>query len=491
MRKLTKMLFLCLISVGLAQAVTYHDKTFLMPRADNDNLSMMYTAWHRLIHEKGIHEDDFGGAFQIVPFYQDSTNEKALGLYFGAENGSYGIQDFIKVNSGQTGSAALDSVEVMHVRDGSCTLLDTILLRPSRDVVGIRVDYKQKLDRFIPNMYVQFELPLVCVTQSLGATSTGGSATQSFGGSTYSLMDYFNGNVESTTSGYAQQKLTHAKFGGSHSRAGLADIEVKLGYNFMHKDTKHLAFYGAAVIPTGNHPDGEFAFEPMVGNGGHVGVGCGLDYANEIWAKDNKSVDLGVVANYKYLFSGTEKRTLGFKDPEGNSYPFGHYMLAGKQGQGTVFPFANVLTRDLVVTPGSSIDVLVNSALHWREFIFELGYEFFAKEAEAVSVKSWDNNKYGVVNYDFATTSLFDYSSDSYLDDESGDPVALNSGYLEVDRARTPSQVTHKVHGSVGCAFEDWSYPVFISVGGSYEFVSGRNSALQNYAFWGKLGLNF
>ena len=71
---------LILCSSGL-YAKNYADKTYLSARSNGMNMAMEYTTWHKQMAL--IDNDKFGGTIQAVGFYEESTNEKDLGKYFG------------------------------------------------------------------------------------------------------------------------------------------------------------------------------------------------------------------------------------------------------------------------------------------------------------------------------------------------------------------------------------------------------------------------
>ncbi|MBT4936009.1 hypothetical protein HON15_04535, partial [Candidatus Woesearchaeota archaeon] len=315
MKRILKGAIASLLFFGVVQAGTHHDKTFLMPRSHNDNLAMQYTTGHKQVYKKGIEEDHFGGTLQLAPFYQRSTNTKALGNYFGTfyeypYNSTptfQELQDFIGVeylaDGYMPGTVPLNPLVLIHSHGHGTNpgaISNALRFRPYQESIGLRVDYNQKLDKLIPGLYLQIEAPLVYVKQSLGETLTSAATTQYLIGdngvddptrSAVSLVDYLSGNVTNTATasshGHEQEALTYAKINGSHNEFGLADVDLKLGYNFLYEDKKHVAIYTALTIPTGNKPDGRYVFEPMVGNGGHWAVGGGIDLSLELWKDEN------------------------------------------------------------------------------------------------------------------------------------------------------------------------------------------------------------
>lgn len=508
MRKLNIGLLVAMTFIGSLSAKTYTDKKFLTPRSHNENLAMEYTTWHK--QTSIIDEDKWGGAVQATAFYQESTNKTDLGKYFGIYNwltAQQRIQDFIQVKDDATNSPLLPK-NIIHDPNNTVTEMLHVkgTFRPKQTSYGVRLDFNQKLDKLARGLYFKVTAPIVKVKNDMGITYSGGTLTQTVPGLDVkkSLADFLAGGVATTT----QDALTHAKIAGSDSTTGVADVDVALGYNFLYEDTKHVGAKVCLTIPTGGSPDGVKLFEARVGNNGHWALGLGVDGKFELWKDDNKSLDLGFAFNYKYLFNATEKRTLDFKFSDsisdtalaGKHVMYGHYRLAGKRASSKLFPLANVLTQDVGVEPGSQVEGLVDFAFNCGNFTFDLGYNFYAREAENVSVKSWSNGTYAMVRttapipYDTSgVENFFDPTDPVYAYDGTSDTVQvpIHRDHLMPETAASPVYVTHKIFTGFGYAWNKWNYPVMAGVGGSWEFVQGSNAALDGWALWAKLGLRF
>lgn len=46
-------------------------------------------------------------------------------------------------------------------------------------------------------------------------------------------------------------------------RTGLADMEVKLGYEWLQQEPCHLESYVGLILPTGNAPTGEYLLKQL------------------------------------------------------------------------------------------------------------------------------------------------------------------------------------------------------------------------------------
>jgi hypothetical protein len=503
MRKFIASLIITTFFVSNMAAKTYSDKTFLNARDSLTNLPMEYTTWHNMINIKS--NGEYNGTIQAVGFYQESTNKSDMGKYFGFDwqgQADQGIMNEIGVHSTQVNILKFPG-DVIHNHNagaGAGTLDCNYKFEPYQDAFGVRLAYHQDLDKLLDGLHFRINTPIVQVKTNMNITQVSENNTpQDVNGTSVTFLDYLSGNVENTDATQLQDKLAYQKItGGSHSSTGVADIDCKLGYTFMHKKRFRGALNIALTIPTGKTPKAEYRFEPVYGNGGHWGLGAGFDMAVNLWQKDNKSIDFMLVGNYKYLFEGTEKRTLDYVYPYGGDKASGgYYNLGGEADKQGVFPMANILTQDIKVTPGSMFDGIAAFALNYGNFTFDLGYNFYARESEDVKLKNAWEDKYAVAAWKYNTNSDFQllHSNDNDKafagqDAPKDTDATIKEEHLDFSEITTPSQVTHKIYSGLGYEFAEFEYPFFVGVGGSYEFVD-NNSALENWALWAKLGISW
>jgi hypothetical protein len=503
-----------------AQPKSYTNKTFMMPRSVLDNLPLQVSSWHTQVMKQD--KNKFAGSIQAVGFYQASDNKSNLGKYFGY----YAKQeekkrDYISVapltdpNNIDFTSDDIPVIYIYHDPDLNPTIFGgQIKFKPSQEVYGVRLDYYQNLHSF----YFKVDLPIVEVKNSMGVSKMGNVPLTSLFGvptSFYNLFDYFEGDIENLNNqaspNQAQKKLTHAKFGDTQDKSGVADINVSLGYTFLNKRSCRAGLGVNVTIPTGNEAHGEWLFEPILGNGKHWGLGCELDSKLRLWDEGTGSrdaIDFLFFANLKYLFDNTEHRTLGLLDNEGNKIKFGQYYLAGKKGELPVFPLANVLTRKVSVDPGLQFEMLAGLAFSANNVTFDLGYNMFVKNCEDVHLKEkWEEDTYAIAHPGYPGVGNAGYEtvtglpnpqpndgpfnpSDPHHYDSKTIPGPITHENLDIDAARTPSVLTHKVYGALNYAFYEWKYPLMLGIGGSYEFDSG-NAALEGYDLWVKASVSF
>ncbi|MFA5074713.1 MAG: hypothetical protein WC436_01265 [Candidatus Babeliales bacterium] len=486
-------LMFCALICGPIFSKTNTNKTFMTPRPQLSNMAMEYTTWHMQINKlKG-----FSPSFQLTGFYQGSTDKKDIGQYFGyyASNADE-IRNYIsaatydQVVTNATYPDSINDKYIFHIHDADPVVPGEIQFKPSQEIWGLRIDYYQSLKYF----FLQAAMPIVNVKNKMGLNNIGTlTPFNNAGDPRYgkTILDYLNGNVSSANSTAVpedqQAALTHAKIVNSKSKTGVADIDIAIGYNiFKHKHNR-VALKLDVVIPTGNKAKGQYIFEPIAGNGQYWAFGGGFVSTCRLWQEENDSIQFLLNADLKYLFRTTQKRTISLKEDDGKKIPFGHYYLGGKSGEQVLFPLANVLTRDVKVTPGLEFEGMAAFAFNTKNFTLDLGYNIFAKEGENASLKnSWEANTYAIAATDFDTTGAFAAANidTTYIKN------FITSSNLDLEALKTPTQITHKFYGGLGYAFNQCRYPVMLGLGSSYEF-SSNNGAIENWAIWGKLGISF
>lgn len=548
MKRFVQGLFVALLFFGSASAKIYTNKTFLTPRSDNMNLAMETVTWHK--STSMIDSKKFGGSFQATGFYTESVNKRDLAKYFGIAGFKDTIQEYVGVRpQWMTGQPEefFGSDWILYTQGAELgnkqTLADKITFRPHREAYGLRLDYHQKLDKVVKGLFFKIAVPIVHVKTSMGWSSTccgcpsscstpctpcttgcGTSCGRSYcvrqglqdtqdtlNSSSKSFGDYLSGCVKNDYSKSKQCQLRKAKIGNNDS-TGVADIDLVLGYNFMYKPTRHVNVNVAVTIPTGDSPDGEYLFQAIVGNNDHWALGAGFDSAFQLWKNKKMSLDFLCAFNYRYLFGSTEKRTMNYRYPtnsvfsnlgySGKESPYGFWRLGAKRGDTQATPMANFLTRDMKITPGSHFDGIAQFAFNYEGWTFDLGYNLFAKQAEAVRLKGnpccdpcgtgcstagegWRDGTYGLINPDnnWPTDRAFT------LDDAWG-AAAINREHLLLDPCTQPSVVAHKIYGNVGYTFKKWEYPVLLGLGGSFNWGTD-NDSLDEWSIWAKVGVTF
>lgn len=199
-------------------------------------------------------------------------------------------------------------------------------------------------------------------------------------------------------------------------KTALAEIQMALGYNFVLTDCYYLGLNFRVYAPTGNRPKGQFAFEPIVGNGKHWEVGAGFMAGYMFWRSDDDESSLGfyAVGNFTHLCRTTQTRTF---DIIGK--PNSRYMLAERLGtpvidlfsspdQGTsatnivqpvaqfktgntplysYTPVANLTTIPVHVSSPVQVDITALFDYSACGLSVDIGYNFWARACEKISIR--------------------------------------------------------------------------------------------------------
>jgi hypothetical protein len=458
-----------------ADAHQYSQKTYLAIRPHDINTAMEYTTWHRNAYTNqrpGIHTH-----FQFVPFYQDSQRSADLGRYFGVGNGSNSFTVDIPNNHPN-----IDKDYLIHNYDNvdGAGLAGTASFDPYQEAYGVRFDLFQRIDQPFKDFFFKFSTVLEEVNHSMKLAVANSVPETIDSTHEYSLQDFFAGNVDVSADVSAenqQSPLTKSKITGRRSEFGLADLDFGLGYKYFHK--KHHVFFSLDLtIPTGNRIRGDYLFEPVYGNGRHVGLGGSLDVGLELWNSKRANMRLLWATRYRYLFENSEYRMLGIK-----GLTFGQYYLGGVLGQQNkpLFPLANELTRLCGVKPGSLFDTMFDFAFKSSGFSLDLGYNLYWKDQESVylrNVQAFNDRQLVVAAPDYLTQT----------NALTGTP--LTTANLDLEAVKTPAVITNKVFGGFGYTFSIYEkHLCSLGLGGSYEFATDNND-LETYALWAKIGFS-
>lgn len=341
---------------------------------------------------------------------------------------------------------------------------------------------------------------------------------------------YGDAAPKNVTEAFAQEAWNYGKIDGAQSKTRLADIELKLGYNFIVEDNYSSAGYAGFVIPTGNKAEAVYMAEPVVGNGKHFGLMLGSNSHMLLNSDQDMEVCFRCDADARYLFRNTQKRSFDVK----TNGQWSRYMMVWENfdqfndaisSNGTdnklrsYTPGINVFTQDVYVTPRAQ--ARLNQALHLESGNFrgELGWNIMVRQSEKVElVEAWDkkvafadasrvptsylnpnrtiyNDSYETVvtqrinpaNNDLLAPFLTTTDGDSSANDETAyNNNCVQADDLDMQSAASPMAFTNTPYMSLGYDWEDG----YVGFGASYEF-SKDNSYNTSWMLWGKLGFSF
>ncbi|MGB8467436.1 MAG: hypothetical protein WCE21_00375 [Candidatus Babeliales bacterium] len=480
-------------------------------------------------------EGGINGAFQIVPLGGQSTQSSDIAQYFSpnssntiifAEDLAEGSTDLLttaytSADSDANGAGNPNFRDVNAIFFNIQTLdknfKSTVTFKPRHSYAGVGLDYKQYLHRrdcCDKRWWLEVSTPLEWVSNDMRLTESIQEAGIAIDGTSTSVAQAFTGvnklvvqsapdSVDSTVTGSGWQ---YGIINGARSHFAAADVTIKLGYDYLCDDCFHADGYLGGVIPAGNKTKGVYVFEPIVGNEFHGGLMWGGTFGWEMWSSCDRYLHLELATNGRYLFPNTQVRAFDVRGKPWSRY-MSVYNTDADALDGQPIEGINVFTQKVRVSPRFNKDI--NSAVVYTHHGFqgELGYNFWAKQSEHISLKNefpttitFANVGGGFVQPAFEpgfinralTIKENFFPAAVNLDEE--DPatfadLAITEEDLDLQTAAATFAITHNFYGSIGYRWDHLCYPVCVGLGGSYELASERG-AINRWMVWGKLGVS-
>ena len=350
-------------------------------------------------------------------------------------------------------------------------------MRPDREVWGVTLSYHHDLSSFIDNAWFSIMLPFIEAHHDLHFKETIESTT--FDPSSFLTIGEALNNPDWVYGKWRTKGL---------SKTGLDDVLFKIGYGVFRWNRLRLELYVSFLIPVNEAQTAECVFEPMVGNGDHFQVGGGLNFEAEFVKSKHHGLSLLLDVDYRYGFSGTEKRSFDIMGK-----PWARYMNYQEENKtvADIRPGINFFTRELDVRPESSLDLW--AALHYRYSVFniETGYSFWWKTKESVSLKEpwpFDMSISAQASNTFFPSALI---SDAWgIPDPAEVFTKVKQSDLDLSSAEHKSASSHTIYGALSASGQLSNHPSQIGIGGSYEFAS-ENTALSVWGIWLQASVGF
>ncbi len=273
-------------------------------------------------------EDGWHGAAQLVVFGSKTTNDEDLARYFFPfcktsliveEFGNEQATRPAPPTSSQPADLLANHFNIVTInRD----FKSEISIRPQQSVVGAGFQVRKAIcmnEEKGRGFYTSFSFPVQRVKNNLQLEEK----PIRDGGGVQPLA--VNGTaVANMIEAFDQPEWQFGKIRKfSKSKTGVADIEWKVGYEWIQQEPFHLESYLGILIPTGNKPTSEFLFEPIIGHGRHWGIMYGTSLGIQIWKNEekNRSFRMEYASHSQYLFRNTQCRSVDLV-----CKPWSHYI---------------------------------------------------------------------------------------------------------------------------------------------------------------------
>ncbi len=531
-------------------------KTFFMPRSTGSDLALQHAGAHQFICR---HEPAKRFFLNISAFYQESTNSSDIAHYFLPTNkreliikgafadgprdisatwlqiagkNSNGIGNNVPAELEFPGNVIAGTTNRGNVELYLNEFSSIISIDPTYRSFGTLIQYYQNLDTCLKGLWYSIDFPVVQVETE---TNIRERDIQNAATTRSSVADFIiddgtpaRGNIKRHERASLAHNLNAIEafnnplwrygkiYDGVQKLVGIADMQCKLGYHIVKLKSFRIDTYAHLSIPTGHKPKLAFMFEPMVGNGGHwgIGAGVGLDFI----IGQGKNFNLGLCTNldYQYLIGTNQRRSMDLI----TNGEWSRYLLVvdtknePDPNKRTLQPGINFFTRKVHVNPNHEINAVGSIKMGFNRFFIEGGYNLWFKSGEAVTLREClpeglaiaanhfgarkSDEAFEVRTFSQATISSHIASATSGLgipadathtDDAAGRPVTLVSSQLDLTSAEHPKRLSHKIFLATGIQNMWCNVPVQIAIGGSYEFAQ-KNRSLDLWSIYLKFNIN-
>ncbi len=462
-----------------------------------------------------MEEDCWTAGFQAVLFGSKSSNEKDLTRYFfpGGKTSLVVAED--------TDENPDLFAQHFNIFTNEGDFLSKIRIEPKQTVIGVGFGYRQSFCRDEEKnrgFWFAATAPLMRVKNDLNLCE---KIDRDGGGANETADENVVANMKQA---FNQKEWKFGKISPtSLKKTRLANIDLQIGYEKLNWEPCHMETYIGVHIPTGNKPEGEFLYEPVVGFGQHAGILWGGTFGVHIW--DNECNDMHVRMVYathcKYLFEKEQTRSFDLKNK-----PWGRYIEVYKdieqaqtaagldandpQRVNLATPGINVFTQCVDVKPGFIKDITTSVILDWKDcFQLEGGYHFHSRGSECVELASKWKEVSAIKHLSGVgqTNPIRDITGNQFLEQlvlelvtnnqlipvsvDDFDNSIIKESDLDLSSAATPCMLVHTIYASGTYDFDYCDRPLFANLGVSYAFSGINNAVHDRWTLWLKGGISF
>ncbi len=521
MRKLAALA--CLLTASsLMQASTVTSHTFFSVRPNFQSFMPERVSFFR--NELLDECQGFGGAFEAVLYGGNITDQGSMKLsdYFlppGCHVCCLNVQEFnpeTESNPANTADGSpLKDLEArnFNIRTQNETFASRICIKPRQKTFGLGFVYKQTLSHKCggeTGFWFEGSLPIERVENHVVLTETiendGGGPALNPDGTVQIGLDN-SPRVASMTAAFAQCNWNYGRIPNKKLKKwGVADIELKLGYNSINCETCAMNSYLGIVVPTGTRVRGKTVFEPIIGNNHHFGVMIGNSMAVEIWKWCRYSATWYIDNDTRYLFSNHQVRSFDLIGKPWGRYQETYNSSEAAAAAATTFnensgtSGINIFTQCLRVSPHLSSNFntgfLITRQGDCASWIFEGGWNWFARQTEVVELECNSTVSAAALKgiNGLGTTTIARNIKDNFQ----ASVFTFAQGYhsvsncdIDLESAAHPATLSTTLYATLGYKWER-ECPYFVALGGSYEFnVREVNPVMDRWLVWGKFGVTF
>lgn len=448
-------------------------KTFFRPRSiTQDSTYELATTNYHIYHSAKQGHSHF--KMYVKPFYQESTNRKALAKYFLPNN-----QACVSIKEDGTGD--IGSLWIDLISPSGTFYSSDICLHPAIKTYGGVFTFFGDFDNLSKGIWVSANMAIMKVQNSLRFEESNRTFDGTISGFTnayqaFNNPDWNNGKIRTN----------------SVKRAGVDNVEFKVGYNLCRTDNYHFGLYLVTTIPVGNKPKSKNLFEPLIGSRNpDIGAGFNADYT--FFEKHGHKLTAVADLKYRYVFADHEIRSFDLKK---NGEWSRYLLLVTKKARLNPFPGINTFSLRSKVSPRNTVETF--AAIHYEHnyFNLEIGHNFWFRQRERIKINGSIPSNYAIFDLAGVLSSSQTSSSTANITQTvvgsntaktDGIFTPLSKSDLNPESAAHPNAASNKIYLNLSVTNSDYGT---VGLGASYEFANSRN-ALSNWAIWLITGLAF
>ncbi len=467
-------------------------RTFLSTRPVYRNIAAQQSVWHDMIFN-ACNPENF--AFQAVPIFQKSLRSRSIARYFLFDDAPCGDEDkdFLVVK----GDAVIAGNQ--YSRDIRAEWLNlpsnfagSFTVKPKQEQFGLWMEAYYSLrsffeTEFLKGFWLGVALPLHYVKNSINLVE--------FPDRTEPEMRPIA--ATSITQALSNPAWNFAKFGPSKKLFSVAELDFKIGSNFLDQDGFELCLYSMGVMPLHGYADSEFVFSPALGTNRHFGYGSGLLFQMPLTCDiETCFISFFFEIENIYFFRDTQIRTLDLK-----SKPWSRYLLLVNRDGTRDIPAVNILTRPVRVRPFNKVDMTTGFRYQSCGVELEAGFDLWARGREDVKLKDCFPCDYGIQGVGFigntgvpATASLSTIGvlepNDVTLIRREQIFVEITEDDIQLNSAAARGAINFRFHLAGGYT-SNTSFALLFLGAGCFIEIPNYNTDFKRYGVWAKIGYGF
>ena len=398
--------------------------TFISPRSQGFNTPRVISGWDSISHcpQQDTMYSTYGFAAETTTSFRPERINQCL---FGQnivrhDKNDTEWKDFIVVSGSQTENRSSHKDWLADYFGLPNDFKSDVRFRPRVNNVIVETQSFFGFNNIKKGLYAELFLPIVYTNWDLNIKETViNSGTNDYVPGYFNpsgvdrsdlvakFSHYISGCVIPNINGLTFQPLTHGKM-SLHSRRAVhfAELRINLGYDHFIHDEHHVGLKTQLAIPLGNRPNGEFLFEPIVGNQHHYELGIGVTAHTVAWENSatEEKIDFFLDVTANHLFKSHQRRAFDLKKK-----PNSRYMLAEKMtpnisnnltGNGTtpiaqfdreVTSIVNITTQNIVVSANIQADIALSCSYTKKNNYWTFGYDAWKRGCENITIKNNNN----------------------------------------------------------------------------------------------------